>query len=280
MPQNPSLSPTQQPCKLRPLTTLIKLLGFLIILLPHLAANSQPVTGSGGFSDVVSLMPESGELFVITHADRVWDKRGHSKRGIQNAIRRLKERMTILLLSETPDPKMHFLYRDINFLLPSESGEIHFSTSATRLFLAGGFLGACLDRTKYYLLKDRDPDVREINLTFITDGIFGGRQFLWFFERDLKDLLRERLDQNSKTKLETLADFFSFIDSQPDAPRIKKAFIESWLDEYESGHPDLYEIQHESRVEVRVNGEPALIREPAAPTDRILRIDFSPSDSL
>ncbi|MBU6154934.1 MAG: hypothetical protein KGP28_11575 [Bdellovibrionales bacterium] len=120
------------------------------------------MTGSGGFSDVVSLSPRSGELFVITHADRVWDKGEHSKRGIQSAIRQLKERMPIVLLSEPPDPKMHFLYRHIHFLLPSEAGE----------------------------------------------------------------------------------------------------------------------IQHESRVEVRVNGEPVLIREPAAPTDRILRIDFSPSDSL
>ena len=280
MPQNPSRPPTPPSRNLPPLTALIKLLGCLILLLPHLAAHAQPVTGSGGFSDVVSLMPESGELFVITHADRVWDKREHSKRGIQSAIRQLKERMPIVLLSETPDPKMHFLYRHIHFLLPSEAGEIHLSTSATRLFLAGGFLGACLDRTKYYLLKNRDPDVREIHLTLITDGIFGGRQFFWFFERNQKDPLLERLDQNSKTKLETLADFFSFIDSQPDAPRIKKAFIESWLEEYESGHPDLYEIQHESRVEVRVNGEPVVLREPAAPTDKIVRIDFKPSGSL
>jgi hypothetical protein len=279
MPRNPNQSTDTPSCKL-PLSALITLLGSLILFIPHLSAKAQPVTGSGGFSEAVSFMPESGEMLLITHADRVWDKQKLSKRGIQSAIQRLKERMPVVLLSETPDPKMHFLYRDINFLLPSESGEFQFSTSATRLFLAGGYLGACLDRTKYFLMKNLDRDVREFDLTFITDGIFGGRQFLWFFDRDLKDRLRASLDRNSGTKMDTLADFFSFIDSQADATRIKERFIAAWLEEYESTHPDLYEIQHEARVEVRVNGEVVLVRVPDASSDRVLRIDFWPSHSL
>jgi hypothetical protein len=262
------------------IAVLIGTLFSILLSLSPAPVSAQPSTGLGGFSDAVQFIPESGEIFIITHADRIWDKQKLSKRGIQSAIKRLKERMPVVLLSETPDPKMHFLYRDINFLLPSESGEFQFSTTATRLFLAGGYLGACLDRTKYYLLKNRAPDVREFNLTFITDGIFGGRQFLWFFDRDLKDFLRASLDRNSGTKMDTLADFFSFIDSQADASRIKERFIAAWLKDYESGHPDLYEIQHEARVEVRVNGEVVLVREPDASSDRVLRIDFRPSHSL
>lgn len=280
MPRNPNHPAAPPSCKLPPLTALLILLGSLLLFVPHLNAKAQPGRGSGGFSDAVRFIPDSGEMLVITHADRVWDQQEHSKSGILNAIQRMKERMPVVLLSDTSDPEMHFLYREVNFLLPSEAGEFQFSTSATRLFLAGGYLGACLDRTKYFLLKNRDRDVREFHLTFITDGIFGGRQFLWFFDPDLKDTLRTRLDRNPQTKMDTLADFFSFIDSQADAPGIRERFIVAWFGEYESGHPDLYEIQHEARVEIRVNGDLVWMREPAAPSDRVLRIDFKSSGSL
>jgi hypothetical protein len=262
------------------IAVLIGTLFSILLILSPTPVSAQPSTGLGGFSDAVQFIPESGEIFVITHADRIWDEAKVSKAGITNAIERLKPRMPVVLLSESPDPKMHFVYRKVQFLLPSDSGEVRFSTTAKQIFLAGGFLGACLDRTKYFLLKDWSPDAQEFHLTFITDGIFGGRQFLGFFERDLNDFYRAELDRNSRLKVKTLADFFRLIDSGPDALRAKSRFIETWLKDYESNHQDLYEIQHQARVEVRVNGEQVFTREPSSPSDRILRIDFVRSDSL
>jgi hypothetical protein len=242
-------------------------------------ANAQPEPGPDGFSRTREFTPATGEMFVITHADRIWDPHEVSKTGIRAAIRKLRERMPVVLLSETPDPRMHFLYRQARFLHPSEAGEFGFTTAATHFYLAGGFLGACLDRTKLSLLRGWDEHAPEFTLTFVTDGIFGEKQFFRFFPKEKQDYYRELL-KSMDAPLETLADYFRLLESDPDPALAKRTFVDHWLRDYEAGHSDLYEIQHNAKVEIRVNGEPALIREPAAPTDRILRIDFSPSDSL
>ena len=207
------------------------------------------------FSNLTELYPASGQVFMITHADLVWDRERTSMQGITNAILKLQPSMPVVLLSDTADSAQHFLLPYVQFLHQSVEGEFRFKISAKKYYLAGGFTGAHLDQTKESILKQWNPiTTPTLELNYITAGIFGRSQFFKFLPDSIQTEYEDLLSQDGKINYFTLSDFLAFIETQPNGTNIRNLFIINWLTAHESLSLNTRYRLADKNIEVRKDG--------------------------
>jgi hypothetical protein len=242
----------------------------LIVLLPVMAV-------AQGLSD------DPNRLFIVTHSDLFYDRQATTKNGILNAIDRLGSSVPTVLLTEFTDPKMHFLVPNIQYLVPSESGEFAFTTTAQKIYLAGGFMGACLDRSKEYILKQWDHALNPtLEIHYVTDGIFGPENFITFLPDTVRNTYRLALTADDAINRMILKDFIIFLEGQPQADAVWEQTIRNWILDYEKkDYSQTKALQKDLTIEIQRNGKKIFMeRDAGSQSKGTLILNFVSSDQI
>lgn len=170
------------------------------------------------FDKPTEVLSSSNALFIITHADRVWDKSLVSGKAIDKVTECLKQTVPSVLLSNSTKPEDHFLQDRPDYLIESQAGEFHFHAKANNFYLAGGFMDACMSFTRLHIVRQfQENDEKVLKLNMVTDGIFG------FFHykgggmtlKDFIDIAKKREFLNYvKSWLKTTTEYKGYLENE------------------------------------------------------------------
>lgn len=112
---------------------------------------------------------------IITHATAYYDLRYSIKYGVDAAVKWAKEKHipVIYLIDDSPIQLYEMEDCQPDYWVRSVDGEIPFMIKASNIYLAGGHLGLCLNRTANDLLFAQTKEERsKLTYTFLMDAIY------------------------------------------------------------------------------------------------------------
>jgi hypothetical protein len=132
-------------------------------------------------------------VLIVTHASSNDDGRAATKLGVDEAVSFAKRRRIPVVYLQDNRPVENYFMNDCkpDYWVNSEGGEIGFEVTPSQVYVVGGHLEECLSATLNDVLLNwaRQPQ-RNLNITYVMDGIFSNGKSIDQGDRYYKSLMR------------------------------------------------------------------------------------------
>lgn len=122
-----------------------------------------------------SVKINGNSALIITHATAHYDLRYSIKYGVDAAVKWAKEKRIPVIYLVDDSPIQFYEMEDCqpDYWVRSVDGEVPFKVKASNIYLAGGHLELCLNRTANELLFEQISDnPAKVTYTFLMDAIY------------------------------------------------------------------------------------------------------------
>ena len=118
---------------------------------------------------------DGSTLLIVTHASSLYDSRYAIKHGLDQAVKWAKERRVPVVYLVDESPIQYYEMEDCSpdYWVRSIDGEVPFDVRAQTVYLAGGHLELCLNRTaNEVLFKQMGQRPSRASYVFLMDAIY------------------------------------------------------------------------------------------------------------
>lgn len=122
-----------------------------------------------------SLKLDSPSVLIITHATAYFDLRYSIKHGVDSAVKWAKQKRipVVYLVDESPSQYYEMDDCQPDYWVRSIDGELPFDVRAKTVYLAGGHLELCLNRTANEILYNQmSKQLSQVQYVFLMDAIY------------------------------------------------------------------------------------------------------------